>query len=1204
MKLLITAVLIAILCQNIVFNKTNIMVSNNNCQNNNVLSAVSFNVNGLCSSKPYLNTLLANYDVIGVSEHWLSGPELCKLDNLSTCHNVVYKCHNDLLFGPPERGRGYGGVAIFYNKTLAVAPMVDIKSDRIAGIKLKCSDKYFCILNVYMPQARNNTNVLLDNTIDELSGLIAEHNTSCNIIVMGDFNAHFGTVGGPRGRGPCSAAGQRILNALCNENVQLLCYDMSKYGSGPVFSFDRVGVGQSWIDHIFAPVCLANHVTKCGIIGEDILNVSDHLPVAIEFSLNKKCKLSNNMGTIEGQASIPSRVKWHKLTMGEINEKYTTVTDSIFESYFNDLQSGKADKDIDILASTITQKVLDVSKNNLCKPCIKSRCNPKPFWNRELSQLLKEKKGAYNAWRLAGRPRDPENPLFIQHNESKKIFRKKLRISEAVFRAEVEENIEACNEIDQRQFWYLLKKGRTSQRHGSVLKDTNGEIISEKDKVLNTWKDHFRDLGSKSDNPNFDSDFKEYVEAELENFCTSDEEMDTNVFSQCVSADEVEKVCSNLKSGKAQDYTGLSYEHFKHAGKHVYIVLALLFNCIIDAEVLPKIFLKGLTIPLFKGGEKDPLDKNDYRGISIQSVLCKIYDTVIINRSSVLIKDKLAICNTQSACEKGLSSAHASLLLQETVSHNVENRSPVYVTFFDAKKAFDTVWIEGLFFILYCNGIRGKLWRLLRKAYIDCWSAVLVNGSISDWFLLLQGVKQGAVLSMLLYLCFINGLIKEILASNMGCHVLGVNSSGIGYADDLAILALNKVSMQQMIDIAYRYSCKWRFEFNPKKCAVLIFGNHAVQVPFVLGNAHIKTMSEYTHVGVNIATKQVTDLCQVKKRIELSKRAMYSLVGCSLYKTCLSPLALSKLYWSVVIPKLLGNAEVRYISDTEMVEYEKFHRSVAQDIQHLPKSAPNPSVLALLGWRDLMSYLDYVKLMFLYRILALQPKCIYRVVFIRRLFYILSSGIYSQTSPVANIVKVCSKYDILHIILEWLANGYLPGKAEWKTTVKNIIKDNTFAHWRFEIMLYSKLSIYRIINNFMEPSCWWVLAKALPFLKSPCCTMVKLMCGSNCLAVNKKCELPRSDRLCTQCNVVEDVIHFIMFCTITAPLKEELYKVILNELSTDGRRFWSELSSIMQLYILLGLDFPLPSYDLYVIRHFGCIFVHRMYKLRKSFEPP
>ena len=43
-------------------------------------------------------------------------------------------------------------------------------------------------------------------------------------------------------------------------------------------------------------------------------------------------------------------------------------------------------------------------------------------------------------------------------------------------------------------------------------------------------------------------------------------------------------------------------------------------------------------------------------------------------------------------------------------------------------------------------------------------------------------------------------------------------------ANDLALIADNPISFQQMIDVVYHYSYTWRYKINPLKSAVLVFG--------------------------------------------------------------------------------------------------------------------------------------------------------------------------------------------------------------------------------------------------------------------------------------------------------------------------------------------------------------------------------------------
>ena len=77
------------------------------------LRIVGINVNGYSSSEPYIKDLLGRFDIVCISEHWLSGPELPRLNHI--CDNVISKCAHDLTDAPPAIGRGYGGVAIMWN---------------------------------------------------------------------------------------------------------------------------------------------------------------------------------------------------------------------------------------------------------------------------------------------------------------------------------------------------------------------------------------------------------------------------------------------------------------------------------------------------------------------------------------------------------------------------------------------------------------------------------------------------------------------------------------------------------------------------------------------------------------------------------------------------------------------------------------------------------------------------------------------------------------------------------------------------------------------------------------------------------------------------------------------------------------------------------------------------------------------------------
>ncbi len=103
-----------------------------------------------------------------------------------------------------------------------------------------------------------------------------------------------------------------------------------------------------------------------------------------------------------------------------------------------------------------------------------------------------------------------------------------------------------------------------------------------------------------------------------------------------------------------------------------------------------------------------------------------------------------------------------------------QQKLPIYVAFLDVKKAFDSVWHKGLFYKLFYFGIRGDIWYTLFNWYNRLSSNILWNGFISRSFPISQGVRQGAVLSPLLYAIYTSELLSCLESSGLGVHINSV----------------------------------------------------------------------------------------------------------------------------------------------------------------------------------------------------------------------------------------------------------------------------------------------------------------------------------------------------------------------------------------------------------------------------------------------
>ena len=79
-------------------------------------------------------------------------------------------------------------------------------------------------------------------------------------------------------------------------------------------------------------------------------------------------------------------------------------------------------------------------------------------------------------------------------------------------------------------------------------------------------------------------------------------------------------------------------------------------------------------------------------------------------------------------------------------------------------------------------------------------------------------------MSPLLFLIFVEGLSEKLRQSNIGIRARNIKINHLLFADDLAICAESREELQQLLDLVYVYSVKWRFKFNISKSNVMVVG--------------------------------------------------------------------------------------------------------------------------------------------------------------------------------------------------------------------------------------------------------------------------------------------------------------------------------------------------------------------------------------------
>ena len=132
----------------------------------------------------------------------------------------------------------------------------------------------------------------------------------------------------------------------------------------------------------------------------------------------------------------------------------------------------------------------------------------------------------------------------------------------------------------------------------------------------------------------------------------------------------------------------------------------------------------------------------------------------------------------------------------------------------DCTKAFDLVLHSKLFQKLIDAGLPPIIVRVLIHIYQNQTANVRWKNDTSYKFSIKNGVRQGAVLSPIIFCFYVNNLFLKLRQSRSGCKIGQYYAGGHGYADDLLLLCTSRRGLQEMVDIAANYTKDHNIKFS------------------------------------------------------------------------------------------------------------------------------------------------------------------------------------------------------------------------------------------------------------------------------------------------------------------------------------------------------------------------------------------------------
>ena len=208
-----------------------------------------------------------------------------------------------------------------------------------------------------------------------------------------------------------------------------------------------------------------------------------------------------------------------------------------------------------------------------------------------------------------------------------------------------------------------------------------------------------------------------------------------------------------------------------------------------------------------------------------------------------------------------------TFVLREAIEYYNHNRGTVLCTMLDATKAFDRIQYCKLFQKLLDRNLPVVVIRFLLNMYTAQQARVSWNSHFSPWFDIMNGVKQGGVLSPVLFCVYMDDLLTSRKCAGYGCYVGHVFFGALAYADDIMLLAPTQHAMRCMLKVCEEYANG----FDKSKCIVCCprygpqYYTHHPAARFSISRNTIETVDNWLHLG-HVISKDCNDRLDILSR--------------------------------------------------------------------------------------------------------------------------------------------------------------------------------------------------------------------------------------------------------------------------------------------------------------------------------------------------
>lgn len=747
-----------------------------------------WNVAGLGRHDKEFWRFIGKNDFISLCETWLEERSWNRIRyKLPSSHK--WYC----IFAKREvnRGRARGGFLIGIKKSWNIEKEVSIQ-EREEGVVMtrfreKEQKRTFVVISVY---SNRNWKKMKEAMVN-----IAEENREEILIVGGDFNARIGLKGGNDIEGwdirrkskdeVVNVKGKELIDWVADVGGVILNGTTKGDEDG---EFTYIGPkGASVIDYAIVNENCMEFVNSFKV--EERVD-SDHMPLRLEI-MNSKQKEERKGKKSQQEEEEKEERRWKISWSKQAIKRYRDKTNNM--SWEVRLDETLEEKWIRLKGMVHEAMVREQFKQGRRPMGFKS------WWDGSCTRKKRKVQRTFKRWRKGKISREE---YIVERKSLRKMLEEKMRM-----RREEEEQT-FSNLRNAAEVWKIInvKRGKRGWIENNIEKKT--------------WEEHFMRLleGRREEEGENEEELRKVnaIGSELKR-----EEEGVNELE--LEEEWIWATLRRMKKRKAAGHDGIPMEAWIYAGKAVRVGLAELLKDIWKNNKAPREWKTSIVVPLFKKGDQDV--PGNYRGISLLCTAYKVYAEILRRCLEQEIEGLNLLPESQGGFRKGRGTIENIFVLDHLIQREKrEQVGELFAAFIDVKAAFDNVDRHKLWKVLEEKGISIGLINRIRRLYEGTKTMIRTEEGLTDSFCTSKGVRQGCVLSPALFNLYMADLDNFLCKRGVGGIKLGNDRVWtLGYADDLVLLAKNRVAILDMLSTLGRFLKKRSLTLNVDKTKMLIF---------------------------------------------------------------------------------------------------------------------------------------------------------------------------------------------------------------------------------------------------------------------------------------------------------------------------------------------------------------------------------------------